>query len=142
MIRRLFPRKSYHRLFLGTKPSPALARFSNEAAVRFNAARQVPAKEDLQRLATEAGFSDVRVRVNRMNIRLPVWINSHWTISLLRQLHRISPLRMPKQAGKSDRVLSSSCCRRWRLDDRSRSNACVDGSSLGMLLRDDDVMAT
>lgn len=50
----------------------ALARFmSNEAADRFRASRQVPAEEELQRLATEAGFSAVEVRVSRINVHLP-----------------------------------------------------------------------
>jgi ubiquinone/menaquinone biosynthesis C-methylase UbiE len=50
----------------------ALARFiSDKVAARFGASRQVPAKEELHRLATEAGFSDVDVRVNRMDIHLP-----------------------------------------------------------------------
>lgn len=50
----------------------ALARFiSEEAAARFGAARQVPATDELRRLATEAGFSDVEIRVNRINIHLP-----------------------------------------------------------------------
>jgi len=50
----------------------ALARFvGNEAGTKFCASRQVPAKEDLQRLATEAGFCDVEVRVNRLDIHLP-----------------------------------------------------------------------
>jgi ubiquinone/menaquinone biosynthesis C-methylase UbiE len=50
----------------------ALTRFAGEdTASRFLASRKVPAKEDLERLAVEADFSDVRVRVNRMNIHLP-----------------------------------------------------------------------
>jgi ubiquinone/menaquinone biosynthesis C-methylase UbiE len=50
----------------------ALARFMcNEAAVRFCASRQAPAREELQRLAMEVGFSDVEVRVSRINARLP-----------------------------------------------------------------------
>jgi hypothetical protein len=50
----------------------ALACFvSNEAAVRFCASRQAPTKEELQRLATEAGFSAVEVRVDRINVHLP-----------------------------------------------------------------------
>jgi ubiquinone/menaquinone biosynthesis C-methylase UbiE len=50
----------------------ALARFtSNETAVRFCASRQAPAREELQRLAMEAGFSDVEVYVSRINVRLP-----------------------------------------------------------------------
>ncbi|MGA7485645.1 MAG: methyltransferase domain-containing protein [Xanthobacteraceae bacterium] len=50
----------------------ALARFlSDGAAIQFCASRQVPAKEELQRLATEAGFSAVDVRLSRINVRLP-----------------------------------------------------------------------
>lgn len=50
----------------------ALVRFiSDEAAARFSAARQVPTKDELQSLATEAGFSNVQVRVDRINIHLP-----------------------------------------------------------------------
>ncbi len=50
----------------------ALARFvGNEAAARFCASRQAPAGEELQRLATQAGFSAVGVRVSRMDIHLP-----------------------------------------------------------------------
>jgi ubiquinone/menaquinone biosynthesis C-methylase UbiE len=50
----------------------ALARFmSNAAAVRFCASRQAPAGEELQRLAMEAGFSAVEVRVSRINVHLP-----------------------------------------------------------------------
>ena len=50
----------------------ALTRFvSDAAALQFCASRQVPAKEELQRLATEAGFSAVDVRVSRINVRLP-----------------------------------------------------------------------
>ena len=50
----------------------ALARFaSEEVASRFCASRRVPAKEELERLAVGAGFSDVIVRVSRMNIHLP-----------------------------------------------------------------------
>jgi ubiquinone/menaquinone biosynthesis C-methylase UbiE len=50
----------------------ALARFMcNEAAVHFCASRQAPAGEELQRLAMEAGFSAVEVRVCRINIHLP-----------------------------------------------------------------------
>ena len=50
----------------------ALTRFAGEdTASRFLASRKVPAKEDLERLAAEAGFSDVEVRINRMNIHLP-----------------------------------------------------------------------
>lgn len=50
----------------------ALARFvGNEAAVRFCASRQAPAGEELQRLATEAGFSAIDVCVGRINVHLP-----------------------------------------------------------------------
>ena len=50
----------------------ALARFiSAESAVRFCASRQVPTEEDLQRLATQAGFADVEVRLHEINIHLP-----------------------------------------------------------------------
>jgi SAM-dependent methyltransferase len=50
----------------------ALARFaSEEVASRFCASRRVPAKEELERLAVGAGFSEVDVRVGRMNVHLP-----------------------------------------------------------------------
>ena len=50
----------------------ALTRFaSEEVASRFCASRRVPAKEELERLAAGAGFSDVDVRVGRQNIHLP-----------------------------------------------------------------------
>jgi SAM-dependent methyltransferase len=50
----------------------ALTRFvSDAAALQFCASRQVPAKEELQRLATEAGFCAVDVRVSRINVHLP-----------------------------------------------------------------------
>jgi ubiquinone/menaquinone biosynthesis C-methylase UbiE len=50
----------------------ALARFAGrDVALRFCGSRQVPAREELQRFAMEAGFSDVEVRVNRINVRLP-----------------------------------------------------------------------
>jgi len=50
----------------------ALARFVGDAAaLQFCASRQVPAKEELQRLATEAGFSAVDVRVGRIDVHLP-----------------------------------------------------------------------
>jgi ubiquinone/menaquinone biosynthesis C-methylase UbiE len=50
----------------------ALARFiGNEAAVRFCASRQAPDREELHRLATQAGFSAVDVRVSRIDIHLP-----------------------------------------------------------------------
>ena len=50
----------------------ALARFVGDAAaLQFCASRQVPTEEELQRLATEAGFSAVDLRVSRINVRLP-----------------------------------------------------------------------
>jgi len=50
----------------------ALARFVGEAAAtKFCSSRQVPAKDELRRLTTEAGFSDVEVRVSRLDLRLP-----------------------------------------------------------------------
>jgi ubiquinone/menaquinone biosynthesis C-methylase UbiE len=58
---------AYHRAV-----GDALARFiSTETAARFCASRQGPSKEDLQRLATEAGFSDVEVHIDRIDIHLP-----------------------------------------------------------------------
>jgi ubiquinone/menaquinone biosynthesis C-methylase UbiE len=50
----------------------ALTRFvSDSAALQFCASRQVPAREELRRLATEAGFSAVDVRVTRIDVHLP-----------------------------------------------------------------------
>jgi SAM-dependent methyltransferase len=50
----------------------ALARFVGDAAaLQFCASRQVPAKAELQRLATEAGFSAVDVRTSRIDVHLP-----------------------------------------------------------------------
>lgn len=50
----------------------ALARFIGEdVAARFCASRKVPSRDELERLAAGAGFSDVSVRISRMNIRLP-----------------------------------------------------------------------
>jgi ubiquinone/menaquinone biosynthesis C-methylase UbiE len=50
----------------------ALARFiSTETAISFRASRQVPTKEDLHRLATQAGFCDVEVNVHRIDTHLP-----------------------------------------------------------------------
>jgi SAM-dependent methyltransferase len=50
----------------------ALARYvGNAAAMKFCASRQVPAKDELQRLAIDAGFSDVEVRVSRLDLHLP-----------------------------------------------------------------------
>jgi len=50
----------------------ALARFvGDDTASRFCASRNVPGKEELERFAVAAGFSDVNVRISRMNIHLP-----------------------------------------------------------------------
>ncbi len=50
----------------------ALARYVGDAAAaKFCASRQVPAKEELQRVASDAGFSDVEVRVRRLDLHLP-----------------------------------------------------------------------
>lgn len=50
----------------------ALVRFvGNAAATKFCSSRQVPGRDELQGLATEAGFSDVEVRVSRLDIHLP-----------------------------------------------------------------------
>ena len=50
----------------------ALTRYvSKQTADRFCASRQAPTREELQRLAKEAGFSSVDVGISRMNIRLP-----------------------------------------------------------------------
>jgi len=55
-----------------TAVAEALVRFvSNETAVRFCASRQAPAREELERLAKEAGFSEVAVRVERIDMHLP-----------------------------------------------------------------------
>ncbi len=55
-----------------TAVGEALARFVGDAAAtKFCASRQVPAKNELQCLTTEAGFSDVEVRINRLDIHLP-----------------------------------------------------------------------
>jgi SAM-dependent methyltransferase len=50
----------------------ALTRFVGDAAaLQFCASRQVPAREELRRLATQAGFSAVDVHISRINVRLP-----------------------------------------------------------------------
>jgi ubiquinone/menaquinone biosynthesis C-methylase UbiE len=50
----------------------ALVRFvGSETAVRFCASRQAPAREELERLAREAGFSQVAVHLDRMDVHLP-----------------------------------------------------------------------
>lgn len=50
----------------------ALARFAGEdTATRFRASRNVPAPDELERLASAAGFAEVNLRVSRMSIHLP-----------------------------------------------------------------------
>jgi ubiquinone/menaquinone biosynthesis C-methylase UbiE len=50
----------------------ALVRFvGDEAAARFCASRQAPTREELERLAKEAGFSEVAVRIDRIDLHLP-----------------------------------------------------------------------
>jgi ubiquinone/menaquinone biosynthesis C-methylase UbiE len=50
----------------------ALAQFvGNETAVRFCASRQAPTREEIQRLAREAGFSAVEVGICRIKASLP-----------------------------------------------------------------------
>src|SRR5262245_59135728 len=52
--------------------SAALARFvGHEVAERFTASRKAPASAELQRLATEAGFSAAEVSVTRISLHLP-----------------------------------------------------------------------
>ena len=52
--------------------SAALARFvGHEVAERFTASRKAPTSAELQRLATDAGFSAVEVSVSRINLHLP-----------------------------------------------------------------------
>jgi ubiquinone/menaquinone biosynthesis C-methylase UbiE len=50
----------------------ALARFVGDAAaLQFCASRQVPSKDELQRLAAEADFAAIEVRVSRIHVHLP-----------------------------------------------------------------------
>jgi ubiquinone/menaquinone biosynthesis C-methylase UbiE len=50
----------------------AVAEFVNsEAAARFCASRRAPPREELERLAADAGFADVEVRIARITVRLP-----------------------------------------------------------------------
>jgi SAM-dependent methyltransferase len=50
----------------------ALARYvGNAAATKFCASRKVPAKKELQEVASDAGFSDVEVHVRRLDLHLP-----------------------------------------------------------------------
>ena len=49
-----------------------LTRFvGEEVSARFCASRQAPGKDELARLAADAGFSDVKVDVRRLDIHLP-----------------------------------------------------------------------
>lgn len=58
---------AYHRAV-----GDALARFiSPETAASFCASREGPSRADLERLATQAGFSDVQLRIDRIDIHLP-----------------------------------------------------------------------
>ena len=55
-----------------TAVGEALTRFVGDAAAtKFCTSRRVPAKNELQCLTQEAGFSDVEVRVHRLDIHLP-----------------------------------------------------------------------
>ena len=50
----------------------ALGRFvGGDTAARFCASRKVPGKDELERLAVEAGWSEVNVAISRLNIHLP-----------------------------------------------------------------------
>jgi hypothetical protein len=52
--------------------SAALAKFVNsEIADRFNASRKTPSADELRQFITEAGFSDIKVSVSRINVHLP-----------------------------------------------------------------------
>jgi SAM-dependent methyltransferase len=58
--------------FYNSAVGAALAQFVGEdTAARFCASRNVPAKEELERLPAAAGFSNVNVRVSRMEVHLP-----------------------------------------------------------------------
>ena len=55
-----------------TAVGQALAEFvSDEVAGRFCASRRAPAREEIERLARDAGFSHIEVRVARIDVRLP-----------------------------------------------------------------------
>lgn len=55
-----------------TAVGEALVRFAGEdTASRFLASRNVPAREELERLVFAAGFLDFSVRVSRINVHLP-----------------------------------------------------------------------
>jgi ubiquinone/menaquinone biosynthesis C-methylase UbiE len=50
----------------------ALAKFvGDDVAARFCASRRAPGRDELARLATDAGFSDVVVEARRLDLRLP-----------------------------------------------------------------------
>jgi SAM-dependent methyltransferase len=50
----------------------ALARFVGDtAAAKFCSSRQAPGKDELQRLAVDAGFSDIKVSVSWLDLHLP-----------------------------------------------------------------------
>jgi len=50
----------------------ALAKYiGDDIAVRFCASRQAPAKEELEQLAKDAGFSCIAVQVRRLDVHLP-----------------------------------------------------------------------
>ena len=55
-----------------TAVGEALAKFvGDDVAVRFCASRQAPGNEELERLATDAGFFDVEVQVRVLDVHLP-----------------------------------------------------------------------
>jgi len=55
-----------------TAVSVALSQFvDGDTAARFNASRKTPTSDELRRLVTEAGFSDVEISVSRINMHLP-----------------------------------------------------------------------
>jgi len=55
-----------------TAVGEALAKFvGDDVAVRFRASRQAPGNEELERLATDAGFFDVEVKVRVLDVHLP-----------------------------------------------------------------------
>lgn len=55
-----------------TAVGKALAQYAGEdTAQRFLASRNTPAKDEVERLALAAGFSELRIRISRMNVHLP-----------------------------------------------------------------------
>lgn len=55
-----------------TAVGAALAQFvGDETATRFCASRQAPTEEELQRLAFDAGFSNVQIKLARIDVHLP-----------------------------------------------------------------------